>query len=78
MRFDESLGVDTRLPEDAAQRPSLDLTMQRHDTADRPASQHHVTPSLTNDDEPEMLEHPNGLRSRDVREFRQRRRCGRW
>ena len=77
-RFDEGLSSDTRLPEDATQRASFDLTMQWHDTTDRAATHHHMTPAPTHHGEAETLERPDGIRPRDVREFRQRRRCGTW
>ena len=66
-RFDERLGIDAGLPEDATQRPSLDLTMQWHDAACGPTAHHHVAPSLTHDLEPEALERPDRLSPRDVR-----------
>ena len=77
-RFDERFGIDTRLPNDAAEGAALDLAMQRHHTASCPTTHHHVTPPLTHHDEPETLEHADRFRSRDVWEFRQRQRCGTW
>ena len=75
---DEPLRIDARLPQDAAEGSSLDLTMKRHDTASGAATHHHVAPPLTHDDEAETLEASDGFSPRDVREFRQRGRCGRW
>ena len=77
-RFDEDLSIDTRLPENAAQRPSLDLTMGWHHAAGGPTTHHHMAPTLTYDHEPEMLQRSDDFRPRDVRKFRQRRRCGTW
>ena len=75
-RLDEPFGLDPRLAKNSAQRAPLDLTMEWHHATNRPTAQHHMAAALTNDDEAEALQRTNGFSPRDVREFRQRRRCG--
>ena len=77
-RFDERFCLDPCLAKYPTQRPSLDLTMERHNAASGTATQHHMTPPLSDDDEAEALQGTDSIRARNVREFRQRRRCGTW
>ena len=74
--LDERFSPNAGLAKEPAQRSPLDLTMQWHHASNGTASQHHMAATLTDNDEPEALQRTNGLRPRDVREFRQRRRCG--
>ena len=75
-RVDERLGVDASLAKNSTQGAPLDLTMERHHATNRSTAEHHMTATLPHDSEPEALQRTDGLCARNVREFRQRRRCG--
>ena len=75
-RSDERVPVDARLPQDPAQCSALDLPMERYHATDGATAQHHMAATLAGDDEAKVLPRTDGLSPRDVREFRQRRRCG--